>query len=77
MKWITPLHHLKLRKNKGIVILSSDKESLTVTLNKNDSVCKVDKKIEDGITDGKYVDTTENTLCDLKISQDFLDHFKT
>ena len=27
---------------------------------------------EDGIVDGKYIETTDNTLCDLKRSQKFL-----
>lgn len=44
----------KPRKNKDIIIPSADKESWTVTLNKNDYVCKVDKMIEDGITEVKY-----------------------
>ena len=44
----------------------------TVILNKNDYVCKVDKIIENGICEGKYIETTDNTLCDLKQSQDFL-----
>ena len=44
----------KPRKNKDIIIPSADKESWTVTLNKNGYVCKVDKMIEDGITEVKY-----------------------
>ena len=47
-------------------ILSADKESFTVTLNKNDYVCKFDKMIEDGITEVKHIETSDNTLCDLK-----------
>ena len=55
-----------------MVILSADKESFTVTLNKNDYVCKFDKMIEDGITEVKHIETSDNTLCDLKQFQDFL-----
>ena len=61
-----------LRKNKDIVVLSVDKQSCTVILNKNDYVCKVDQMIEDGITEGKYIKTSGNTLGDLKRFQDFL-----
>ena len=28
--------------------------------------------IEDGITEGNYTETSDNTLCDLKRFQDFL-----
>ena len=62
----------KLRKNKGIVILSADKECCTEILNKNDYVCKLKEMIEDGITEAKYSETSENTLFDLKRFQDFL-----
>ena len=57
---------------KDIVILSADKESCTMILNKNDYVCKVDQMIEDGITEDKYIETSNNTLCDLKWFQHFL-----
>ena len=62
----------KLRKNKDIVMLSAGKESCTVILNKNDYFCKVDEMIEASIAEGKYIETTDNTLCDLKRFQDFL-----
>ena len=61
-----------LRKNKDIAILSADKESCTVILNKNDNIFKVDERIEDGITEGKYIETSDNAFCDLKRFRDFL-----
>ena len=42
------------------MILSADKESCTVILN------KIDQMIEDGIIEGNYIETSDNTLCDLK-----------
>ena len=62
----------KLRKNKNIIILSADKESCTVILNKSDYVQKVDQMIEDGITEGNYIEISDNILCDLKRFQNFL-----
>ena len=62
----------KLRKNKDIIILSADKESCTVIFNKSDYVRKVDQMIEDDITEGNYIETSDNTLCDLKRFQVFL-----
>ena len=62
----------KLRKDKDMVILSADKKSCTVILKKSDYVWQVDQMIEDGITEGKYIETSNNTLCDLKRFQDFL-----
>ena len=42
-------------------LLSADKESCTAILNKNDYVCKVGQMIEDGITEDKYIETSDNT----------------
>ena len=62
----------KLRKSKDGVILSADKESCTVIPNKNDYVWKVEHMIEGGITEGKSIETSNNTLCYIKRFQDFL-----
>ena len=62
----------ELRKNKVIVTLSANKESYTVTLNKNYYGCKVDQIIEDGVNEDKYIETSDNRLCDLKRFQSFL-----
>ena len=56
----------KLRKNKDIIIISADKDPWIVILNKKDYVRKVDEMIGDDITERKYIETTDNTLCDLK-----------
>ena len=66
-----------LRKNENIIVLSADKESCTVILNKIDYVNKVNKMIDEGIASGKYVETSDTTQTDLKHLQDFLyRHFK-
>ena len=70
---MTLLHHYKSSgKKRHSHILSADTESCTVILNKNDYICKVDQMTEGGITEGKYIETSGNTLCDLKRFQDFL-----
>ena len=61
-----------LRKNENIVVISVDKESCTVILNKTDYVKKVNAMISEGISKGKYVETVNNTHTDLKRFQDFL-----
>ena len=62
----------RLRKNESIVVISVDKESCTVILNKTDYVKKVNAMISEGISKGKYVETVNNTHTDLKRFQDFL-----
>ena len=47
----------RLRKNKNILVLSVDKESCTVILNKTDYVNKVNAMIDEGISKGEYVET--------------------
>lgn len=51
----------ELRNNKDIVILSGDKDSSVVILNKVDYVNKVNAMIDEGVIGGKYVRTTDNT----------------
>ena len=62
----------RLRKNENIVVLSADKESCTVILNKTDYVNKVNEMINEGISKGKYIETVDSTHKDLKHFQDFL-----
>ena len=45
----------KLRKTENIVILSAEKESCTVILNRTDYVNKTNAMIDEGISKGKYV----------------------
>ena len=46
------LHHL--RNNKDIVLLSGDKDSYVVVINKADYVKNVNGMINEGIQQGKY-----------------------
>ena len=49
----------RLRKNEHILVLSAEKESSTVILNKTDYVNKVNAMIDEGISKGKYVETVD------------------
>ena len=60
------------RDNKDIVVLSGDKDSSVVTMNKQDYINKVNKLIDDGIQAGKYERTTDTTEKDLHNFQTFL-----
>ena len=62
----------RMRKNENIVVISADKESCTVILNKTEYVNKVNAMISEGISKGKYVETVDSTHRDLKHFQDFL-----
>ena len=62
----------RMRKNENIVVISADKESCTVILNKTEYVNKVNAMISEGISKGKYVETVDSTHKDLKHFQDFL-----
>ena len=61
-----------LRNNSNIIILSADKETCKVILNRTDYIKKVNAMIDDGISQGKYVETVDNTHQDLKHFQNFL-----
>ena len=61
-----------LRNNSNIMILSANKETCTVILNRTDYIKKVNAMIDDGISQGKYVETVDNTHQDLKHFQNFL-----
>ena len=50
-----------LINNKNIVILAADKETCTVILNRTDYQNKVNNMINEGITEGKYIETVEHT----------------
>ena len=67
-----------LQRNKDIVLLSGDKDSSVVIL---DKVCyneKINRLINDGISKGMYVvEENENTLTELKSFQNYVyRHFK-
>ena len=54
------------------MILSGNKETFTVILNRTDHVINVNAMIDDGISKGKYVATVGNTHQDLRYLQNFL-----
>ena len=58
----------RLRKNENIVVISSDKESCTVILNKTNCVNKVNAMISERISKGKYVETVNSTHKDFGIA---------
>ena len=54
----------RLSKYENLVVLSADKESCTVILNKTDYVNKVNAIINEGVLKGKYEETADNTYKD-------------
>ena len=50
-----------LQKNENIIVLSANKESCTVILNKADYFNKVNKITDEGVASGKYVETSDTT----------------
>ena len=61
-----------LRTNREIVILSGDKDSCVVILNREDYVRKVDDLLEEGISDGVYELTEDKTHEDLENFRSFV-----
>ena len=58
----------RLRKNENMVVISADKESCTVIVNKTDCVNKFNAMISEGISKGKYVETVDSTHKDFGIA---------
>ena len=56
----------KLASDPDLVVLSGDKDSSVVIMQRADYVNKLETMIEEGITNGKYMVTEDNTLKDLK-----------
>ena len=54
------------------MVLSGDKDSSVVIVQRADYVTKLETMTKEGITNGKYVETDDNTLKDLKSFQNFL-----
>ena len=54
------------------VILAANKETGTVITNESDHQNKVNNIVNEGIVEGKYIETVDNNHRDLKCSQDFL-----
>ena len=66
-----------IRDNKDIVILSGDKDSSIVIMNRKDYSKKIDDMINDGMQQGKYKGTDDNILKELESFQSFFyRHFK-
>ena len=65
--------HLKrIIKDPNLAVVSGDKESCVVIMNKSDYQNKMQQRINDGIRDGIYKVTVDNTLDDLKTFKRFL-----
>jgi len=62
----------KLASDPDLVVLSGDKDSSVAIMQRADYVNKLEPMIEEGITNGKYVETDDNTLTNLKSFQNFL-----
>ena len=60
-----------LIKNDKILILAADKEPCIVILNKYDYIRKVNNIIEEGMQQGKYIETMDTTHSDLKHFHEF------
>lgn len=66
-------HNLRrLSRNEEVVIVSGDKDSCVVLMNKSDYIEKLQKMIDEGIKDKIYEPTTDETLSDLQHFQSFL-----
>ena len=59
-------------KNDKLVVLSGDKDSRVVIIQREDYDVKLQNMIDDGISQGIYSSTVDTTLSDLKKFQDFL-----
>ena len=67
----------QLRDNKDIVLLSGDKDSSVVIMDKVDSKKKVSDMLEEGIKTKKYTKCSDSIFKDLRSYQNFLlRHFK-
>ena len=61
-----------LISNPDVVVLSGDKDSSIVIMNRGDYEKKIDEMIREGETVGKYVEVQDTVHADLKRFQDFL-----
>ena len=62
----------KLASDPNIAVLCGDKDSSVVIMQREDYVKKLEVMIQECITNGKYIETEDNTLKDLKTFQSFL-----
>ena len=61
-----------LKRIQSIVVITGDKDSAIIIMDKNDYVKKMQEMIDRGIQDGVYAKTEDKTLPDLKLFQDLL-----
>ena len=61
-----------LIKNKNLCVLSGDKVSCVIIINKQDNIQKLEDMLNEGIKRGKYERSTDTTKQDLKTFQSFL-----
>ena len=59
-------------QSKDIVAVKGDKDSSVIIMKKSDYITKLDTMIDDGVMQGTYVETTDNTLKELWWFQDLL-----
>ena len=62
----------KLASDPNLVVLSGDKDSSVVIMQREVYVEKLEDMIKEGISNGKYTETEDTTLQDLKSFQSFL-----
>ena len=61
-----------LIKNKNLCVLSGDKDSCVIIMNKQDYMQKLEDMLNEGIKRGTYEQTTDTTKQDLETFQSFL-----
>ena len=52
-------------QNKDLAVVKGNKDSSVIIMKKSDYITKLDTMIDDGVMQGTYVETTDNTLKEL------------
>ena len=68
----TIISYKNIIKDENIAVLSGDKDTSIVIMQKDDYNQKLQQMIDEGIRNGIYTPTEDNTLNDLRKFQDFL-----
>ena len=68
----TIISYKNIIKDENIAVLSDDKDTSIVIMQKDDYNQKLQQMIDEGIRNGIYTPTEDNTLNDLRKFQDFL-----
>ena len=61
-----------LIKNKNLCVLSGDKDSCVIIINKQDYIVKLEEMLNEGIKKGTYERPNDTTMHDLETFQSFL-----